>query len=72
MTNTELLEKKIQESGKKKGFLAKKVGLSLAGFYNCCNNKAEWKASQIDILCTELCITDLRERQTIFFAKLDA
>lgn len=72
MTNTELLEKKIQESGKKKGYLAKKVGLSLAGFYNCCNNKAEWKASQIDILCDELGITDLYERQAIFFAKSDA
>ena len=70
MTNSELLEKKIRESGKKKGFLAKKVSLSLAGFYNCCNNKAEWKASQIDVLCDELNITDLNERQAIFFAKV--
>ena len=72
MTNTELLEAKIQESGKKKGYLAKKVNLSLAGFYNCCNNKAEWKASQIDALCEELNITDLYVRQAIFFAKNDA
>lgn len=72
MTNTELLEKKIRESGKKKGYLARRVGLSLGGFYNCCNNKAEWKASQIDILCEELNITDLHERQAIFFAKYDA
>lgn len=72
MTNTELLEKKIQESGKKKGFLAKKCGLSLAGFYNCCNNKAEFKASHIDVLCDELSITDLNEKQAIFFAKSDA
>lgn len=72
MTDTALLEKKIQESGKKKGYLARKVNLSLGGFYNCCNNKAEWKASQIDILCDELYITDLNERQAIFFAKVDA
>ena len=72
MTNTALLEEKIQKSGKKKGYLAKCVNLSLAGFYNCCNNKAEWKASQIDILCDELYITDLNERQAIFFAKSDA
>ena len=72
MTDTELLEEKIQESGKKKGYLAGKVGLSLGGFYNCCNNKAEWKASQIDILCDELYITDLHERHQIFFAKVDA
>jgi hypothetical protein len=70
MTDIELLELKIQESGKKKGYLAGKVGLSLGGFYNCCNNKAEWKASQIDILCDELNITDLNERQAIFFAKV--
>lgn len=70
MTNTELLEDKIQKSGKKKGYLAGKVGLSLGGFYNCCNNKAEWKASQINILCEELNITTLKERQSIFFAKV--
>lgn len=72
MTDTKLLEKKIQGSGKKKGYLAGKVGLSLGGFYNCCNNKAEFKASQIDILCEELSITDLHERHAIFFAKIDA
>lgn len=69
MTNTELLEDKILKSGKKKGFLAKKVGLSLAGFRNCVTNKAEFKAAQIDILCAELNITSLREKEAIFFAK---
>lgn len=72
MTNTALLEKRIQDSGLKKGYLAKKVNLSLGGFYNCCNNKAEWKASQIDILCKELGITDLNDKQAIFFANVDA
>ena len=69
MTNTELLEKKIYESGKKKGYLADKCGLSRAGFRNCIINKAEWTASQIDILCEELEITSLREKEAIFFAK---
>ena len=69
MTNTELLEKKIQESGLKKGYLAKRCGLSRAGFRNCVINKAEWTASQIDILCEELVITSLREKDAIFFAK---
>lgn len=70
MTNTELLEKKISESGKKKIFLAKKVGLSLAGFRNCVTNKSEFKASQIDTLCEELNITSLVEKEAIFFAKV--
>ena len=69
MTNTELLEDKISQSGKKKTYLADKVGLSLAGFRNCCINKAEFKASQIQTLCEELEINDLNERQLIFFAK---
>lgn len=70
MTNTKLLEAKIESSGKKKGYLASKVGLSRAGFRNCIVNKAEFTASQIEILCAELGITSLKERQTIFFAVL--
>ena len=69
MTNTEKLEAKITQSGKKKSFLAEKVGLSLAGFRNCCTNKAEFKASQIQILCDELGIDCLEEKQSIFFAQ---
>ena len=68
MTNTELLERKIKESGKKFTHLAEKVGLSYAGFRNCVTNKAEFKATQIDILCKELGI-GLREMKSIFFAK---
>ena len=68
MTNTELLEEKITQSGIKKTHLAKKLGLSLAGFRNCCINKAEFKASQVHTLCEELHI-DLEEMKVIFFAK---
>ena len=72
MTNTELLEKKIKESGNKITYLAEKCGLSYAGFRNCVINKAEFKASHIDILSNELNITDLRARHRIFFAKRGA
>lgn len=72
MTNTELLEKKIKESGKKISYLAQKCSLSYAGFRNCVINKAEFKASHIDILCNELNIIDLNEKQNIFFAKRGA
>ena len=68
MTNTELLEDKIAQSGKKKAYLAKKCGLSAAGFRNCVKNKAEWRASQISILCSELDITTSEEKELIFFA----
>lgn len=68
MTNTELLEERIAKSGKKKVYLAEKCGLTYAGFRNCVINKAEFKASQIQILCEELNITSLKERHAIFFA----
>lgn len=68
MTNQKLLEDRIQKSGKKKMFLAEKVGLSSAGFRNCCTNKAEFTARQIQILCDELGITSLKDKQAIFFA----
>lgn len=68
MTNTALLEIWIAKSGKKKKYLAGKVGLSYAGFRNCCINKADFTASQIQILCDELNITSMRDVRSIFFA----
>lgn len=69
MTNTELLESRISASGLKKSYLAQKLNLSGAGFRNCITNKAEFKASQITILCEELGITSLKEKESIFFAQ---
>ena len=72
MNDTILLEEKIKESGKTRKFRAMKCGLTYAGFRNCVTNKAEFKASQINILCSELNITSLTEKQAIFFAKAGA
>lgn len=77
MTNTKLLEKKISDSGKKIIYLAKKCSMSYAGFRNCVVNKknpktgsvAEFRVSQVDILCEELNITDLKEKEMIFYFK---
>ena len=68
MTNTKLLEKAIKDSGLKKSFLAEKVGLTPQGFYNCVNNKAEFRAGQINILCDVLGIVDLEQKEAIFFS----
>lgn len=67
MVNTELLEDKIRQSGKKKSYLALRIGLTLAGFRNCCVNKAEFKVSHVKILCHELGINSA-EMMKIFFA----
>lgn len=69
ITNTELLEQWIKKSGKKKKYLAKKVGLSPAGFRNCCINKAEFTVRQMQILCEELGITDLLDKEAVFYAR---
>ena len=68
MVNQKLLEEKIAQSGKKKTYLAQKVGLSRAGFRNCCINKSEFRTGHVQILCEELGITSLKEKQAIFFA----
>lgn len=69
MTNEKLLEDKISASGKKKGYLAKKCGLSRMGLYNCIKGRTTFDASHIKILCDELNITSLKEKEAIFFAK---
>jgi hypothetical protein len=74
MVNTELILLKIAESGKKKGYLAKKCGLSRQGFLNCIKNRknAYFNTSHIKILCMELSITSLKEKEAIFFAHRDS
>ena len=67
MTNTELLEKRIAESGYKKSFIASKIGKSTYALSLKINNKNEFKASEITILCDLLGIED-QERMSIFFA----
>ena len=66
MVNTELLEDKIKESGKKKSFLAKRCNLSRQGFALKCTNKQDFTATQIMVLCDELNIQSLTLKDKIF------
>lgn len=68
MTNVKLLEAKIEKSGLKKRFLQEKLGVSKQGFYNLCKGKTQFRTEQVNILCKELNITDLEEKEAIFFA----
>ena len=68
MTNTSLLVEYIEKSGYKKSFIAEKIGLTAYGFALKVNNKSEFKATEIEILCTLLNIS-VEERMAIFFAK---
>lgn len=67
MTNTVLLEQYIKKSGYKKSFIAKKLGLTAYGFTLKVNNKSEFKASEMTILC-ELLKISAKDKEAIFFA----
>jgi hypothetical protein len=68
MTNTSLLEQYIEQSGYKKSYIARQLGLTAYGFSLKVNNKSEFKGSEMDILCNLLKI-DVKDRMAIFFAK---
>ena len=68
MTNTSLLEQYIKQSGYKKSYIARQLGLTAYGFSLKVNNKSEFKGSEMDILCDLLKI-DVKDRMAIFFAK---
>ena len=67
MTDTQYLKKLIVESGKKKSYLAEKIGCSRQYFRMKCNNEAPFTVVEVNILCEELNITKLSEKEKIFF-----
>lgn len=68
MTNTALLKEYITKSGYKRSFIAKALGITSYGLALKVDNKSEFKANEIDILCKLLNI-GIRDRMRIFFAK---
>ena len=68
MTKTSLLEKYINNSGYKRGYIAEQIGISRFSLAQKINNKSEFKANEIKTLCTLLGI-DSEARSVIFFAE---
>lgn len=68
MTNTALLEEYIAKSGYKRSFIAKALGITAYALALKINNKSEFKANEIDILCKLLKI-GIKDRMRIFFAQ---
>ena len=68
MTNTSLLKDYIRRSGYRKSYIAKCVGISAYTFALKCENKSEFKATEIDVIC-ELLKIGIEDRMSIFFAK---
>ncbi len=68
MTNTELLEQRIKDSGLKKSKIISALGLTYSGFLKKVNGITEFKASEIKTLCDLLRIDNVEEQSRIFFA----
>lgn len=68
MTDEKLLRKKIEESGLKIYFVARKAGLSYQGLLNKMRNQQEFRVSEIQGLADVLHL-DNDERDRIFFAQ---
>lgn len=69
MVNTQLLEDKIKEAGKTKTYLANRIGKTIQALRLKMDNKYDFTSTEVDILCAELGITKLSEKDRIFFAK---
>lgn len=67
MTDTELLEKAIADSGLKKGAIAERLSLTRAGFRKKELGKTEFTATEIQILAKILGLS-VKQREKIFFA----
>lgn len=70
MTNWELLEQKINESGLRRAFIYEKVGISRSAWNHKKKTKGNFSTPQISALCDVLRITRLSEKEQIFFAKM--
>lgn len=70
MTNSELLKKIIEESGLKVGFIADYMGISRQSLWSKVNNLTPFNQYEIDKMCDVLKITSLRQKESVFFAKM--
>ena len=70
MVDTELLDEAIVASGKRLGYLAEKLGITIHTFRSRRIGKSDFLSDEITILCDELNIRDLNEKEKIFFKKM--
>lgn len=69
MVNTELLNKRIDESGLKRTYIAQSLNMTRQALSSKVNNRTEFQSSEVKNLCELLGITRLTEKEAIFFAK---
>ena len=69
MTDTAALRERISDKGRKLDYLARQCGITRQALSNKITNRNFFTAREIEILCDELNIKTLTERDRIFFAK---
>lgn len=69
MTRTEELRKLLDDSGLKRGYVAEKLGITRQALAMKIENQTEFKPSEILQLCEMLGISNLEDRERIFFAQ---
>ncbi len=69
MVNTELLNKKIDNSGLKRAYIAQELNMTRQSLSSKINNSTEFMSCEVQDLCKLLGITKLTEKEAIFFAK---
>lgn len=69
MTDWDALERKVDESGLRRAYVYKSIGITRSGWNHKKKNKSDFKPVQISALCDVLRITKLSEKEQIFFAK---
>lgn len=68
MTNTALLDQYIKAKGLKYSYLAAQLHITVGTFRLKRRNQAEFKPSEIQILCDLLGLTTKTQRESVFFA----
>lgn len=66
MLNTQLLDKKIESSGLKVGFIVDQLGLSRNGFDKKRKGKTPFRVAEVYVLCDLLRLSE-EERRKIFY-----
>ena len=67
MTNTALLEQIIADSGYKKSYIAKVLGIRIETLGRKIRNLSSFTTREVDLLCEVLSITDLEQKEAIFY-----
>lgn len=69
MVNTLLLDEARERAGKTKTYLANKLGISIQSLRLKSKNDYSFTSDEVTILCQELGIKKLSDKEKIFFAR---